>query len=200
MWHLHSHRDGFCPEVRETASRWSPVLERLVIAFLFCSAGLVLTAFQESSKPIKGEGTSEQARPQPIPFSHKLHSQFVRDCFACHEMPKSGSSMAYPPEEKCVDCHRAIKTDSPFVKKLAEYYEQKKSVPWVPIYRVPDYVYFSHKVHFKNARIACEACHGPVAERDIITKEKATTMVACMDCHRDRGAPVRCNTCHNPHP
>lgn len=108
--------------------------------------------------------------------------------------------MTYPAEAKCMQCHSSIKTQSPAIIKLAEYYKEQKPMPWVQIYRVPDYVFFSHKAHYKKARVGCEVCHGPVAERDIITKEKPTSMMACMDCHIDRSASVSCNYCHNPNP
>ena len=97
--------------------------------------------------------------------------------------------MHYPPEEKCMICHATIMTDSPAIKKLAEYAAQKKPVPWVPIYVVPDYVYFSHRTHINKAKLDCEACHGPVRERDVFTKEKPTSMAACISCHKEKGAP-----------
>ena len=136
-------------------------------------------------------------KPQPIPFSHKLHTQFVRRCEDCHAMREPGWELTYPPEAKCMECHATIKADSPAIIKLAEYYKEQKPVPWVQIYRVPDFVFFSHKVHSKKAGIACEVCHGPVAEREVITKERATSMAACMDCHREKHAAVTCRTCHN---
>jgi hypothetical protein len=143
-------------------------------------------------------GTSlQRAKPQPIPFSHKLHTQLVPECQQCHAVSSDGWTMRYPDELKCMACHATIKTDSPAIKKLAEYAAQKKPVPWVQIYAVPDYVYFSHRTHLKKARLACEACHGPVRERDLIIKEKPTSMPACINCHKAKGAPTGCRTCHD---
>lgn len=135
-------------------------------------------------------------KSQPIPFSHKQHAQFL-NCSDCHELDESGWEMTYPAEAKCMQCHSTIKTDSPGVMKLAEFFKDHKPVPWVKIYAVPDYVYFSHKVHTTRAKIACEDCHGPVAQRDVITKEKPTSMTACVDCHEMRHAPITCRSCHN---
>ena len=135
-------------------------------------------------------------KPQPIPFSHKVHAKFVTDCSYCHEMSASGWDMNYPSEAQCMVCHENIKTDSPAIKKLAEYASEKKPVPWVRVYQVQPFVFFSHRVHIKKGKLACEACHGPVAERDVLTREKLTTMAACMDCHKEKGAPVNCHTCH----
>jgi c(7)-type cytochrome triheme protein len=66
----------------------------------------------------------------------------------------------------------------------------------VRIYRLPDYVWFSHKVHSK--KVTCESCHGAVAERNVLTRAKPITMKACMACHDEAEAPNECNTCHNP--
>ena len=71
-------------------------------------------------------------------------------------------------------------------------------VPWVQVYKVPDFVWFSHKKHDKKDGITCETCHGPVAEREVIYKEKPATMASCMECHDQMGASVACNACHNP--
>jgi len=105
--------------------------------------------------------------------------------------------MSYPPEEKCMQCHAVIKTQSPAVKKLNEYYAAKKAVPWVRVYAVPDYVYFSHKIHIQRAKIGCEVCHGPVGERDALVQEKPTSMQSCIDCHKEKGAAVNCRACHD---
>jgi len=153
------------------------------------------------SSHAKGTQKERPAAPvQPIPFSHRTHARLGLACLTCHVMPEPGWDMTYPEEAKCMDCHGTIKTESPAILKLAEYYKDHKRVPWVQIYKVPDYVLFSHKVHYRGAKIACEACHGPVAERDVIVKEKSTAMAACVDCHHEKGAPVRCNYCHNPNP
>jgi len=172
---------------------------RIALALLVSSALFLPAGLQEPNKPSGNEPPSEN-QTQPIPFSHKIHTQLVEACVFCHEMPEPGSSMGYPSEAKCMVCHTTIKPDSPFIKKLAEYRKERKSVPWVQVYRVPDFVYFSHKVHVRKAKVGCERCHGSVAEREVITKERPITMAACMDCHKDSGAPLRCDTCHNPRP
>jgi c(7)-type cytochrome triheme protein len=111
-------------------------------------------------------------------------------------MPGKGEMATYPPESLCMGCHASVRNDSPHIRKLAEFAKDKKSVPWVRIYRLPDYVWFSHKVHSK--KVTCESCHGAVAERNVLTREKPITMKACMACHDEADAPNECNTCHNP--
>ena len=38
---------------------------------------------------------------------------------------------------------------------------------------------------------------GPVREREAIVKEKPTSMQACIDCHKAKGAATGCRTCHD---
>ena len=132
---------------------------------------------------------------QPVPFNHKEHLARGLKCNSCHKNPDPGELMAYPPESFCMTCHQAVKTDSPHIQKLAAAAKEKKPIPWVRIYSLPDYVYFSHRVHTK-AGTTCETCHGPVRERDVITKEVVHNMRTCMACHAATKAPNDCDTCH----
>jgi hypothetical protein len=175
-------------------ARSSALIFALTVAFPSSGVG-----GQDKSRP-----TAEQpVKPQPIPFSHKLHTQFIRECSGCHALaasPTTYPEVSYPPEAKCMQCHETIGKDRPGIKKLADYYKHQRPIPWVQVYELPDFVYFSHKVHYTKAGLGCGVCHGPVAERDVIIREKPINMVVCMACHRERGAPVKCNTCHNPNP
>lgn len=137
------------------------------------------------------------AKSQPLPFSHKLHTQFFKECQECHQISSDGWTMNYPPEGKCMTCHATVAADSPAIKKLAEYAAQKKPVPWVQIYKVPDFVYFSHRKHVQKAKLDCEDCHGPVRERDVIVREKPISMAACISCHKEKAASTNCRTCHD---
>ena len=134
---------------------------------------------------------------QPIPFHHKQHAALGVKCLDCHVIWKPGFAAGIPNEATCMGCHATVKTGSPAIQKLAEFAKTNKPVPWVKIYRVPDYVWFSHEIHYREAGLACESCHGPVAEREVIVKEKPTSMDSCRQCHESRGAPMECNVCHD---
>lgn len=135
---------------------------------------------------------------QPIPYSHKLHAGTLGlPCKDCHQPDADGFLMSFPAEEKCMACHVSIKSDSPRIEKLAEFAAAGERVPWEQIYRVPAYVWFAHASH-SEADIGCEVCHGPVAEREVLFKEKPTNMVSCMDCHAAHNAPNDCDFCHDP--
>ena len=110
-----------------------------------------------------------QPPEQPIPYSHKQHIANGLTCKDCHTVvqsgPDAGDEMAIPAASKCMTCHRTIKKDSPAIQKLAAYDRDKQPIPWVRIYKLPDFVFFSHQTHLK-AGAQCEKCHGQVAQRD----------------------------------
>jgi hypothetical protein len=149
-------------------------------------------------------GATAQPQPgpkaQPLPFSHKIHAATGMKCVECHAMSGRGWSAGFPAESKCMACHIAIKVDSPHIQKLAAFQQQGQAAPWERVYKIPNYVYFSHKRHFERAKISCETCHGPVASRDVLVKEKSLTMKDCMACHEKSGASNGCDVCHVPHP
>lgn len=132
---------------------------------------------------------------QPIPYSHKTHLAMGLKCNSCHKNADPGEAMGYPDEGFCMSCHRAVKTNSPHIQKLTAAAKEKKPIPWVRVYRIPAFVYFSHRVHLE-AGATCERCHGAVRERDVITREVTHTMQSCMACHTASKAPNECNTCH----
>jgi hypothetical protein len=103
--------------------------------------------------------------------------------------------MTYPVESFCMTCHQAVKTDSPHIQKLAAAAKEKTPIPWVHVYRLRSFVYFSHRVH-TAAGAACEICHGPVRDREVITKEVTHDMRFCTTCHEASKARNNCDTCH----
>lgn len=135
---------------------------------------------------------------QPLPFSHKTHvGQASIKCLDCHAIKDPGFQAGYPKESACMGCHVTTKKDSPAIQKLAAMAKTKTAVPWVKIYSVPENVWFSHAVHVNDAKLECASCHGPVAEREVLFKEKPTNMFSCMACHSKHGANNGCDVCHN---
>ncbi|MFN0170215.1 MAG: cytochrome c3 family protein [Bryobacteraceae bacterium] len=156
-------------------------------------AALAISAAQETPQPRPKFVPSPPV--QPIAFSHRVHTAAGLECKGCHPVPEPGDFATIPETSKCMSCHRTVKSTSPAIERLAEFHTGGKPVPWRRVYRVPDYVYFSHKEHVAKG-VTCDACHGPVRERDALSKEKETSMAACMDCHRARQASLACNYCH----
>jgi c(7)-type cytochrome triheme protein len=103
--------------------------------------------------------------------------------------------MGFPAESFCMGCHQAVKANSPHIEMVAAAARENKPLPWVRVYQVPTYVYFSHRVH-TAAAVDCDSCHGPVRERDLITKEVLHNMRSCMACHAATKARNDCRACH----
>ena len=141
----------------------------------------------------KEEKLPVKVAPQPVAFSHKKHA-FIT-CVDCHEGAAKEEVAGYPDTQKCMLCHATIKADSPEIKKLAAFASQGKKIKWVPVYEVPDFVFFSHAVHAK-AGVVCATCHGPVETQEVLEKTVSTNMIACINCHAAKKAPTGCYICH----
>ena len=137
-----------------------------------------------------------QAAPQPLPFSHKRHDQAGLECAACHRELGAGEKMEIPGVAECMSCHRSMPQASPGTQKLAQLAEANQILSWTRLYRLPDLAFFSHQKH-TSAKVECAVCHGPVKDRDELWQEKEISMVACVDCHKLRKAPLSCDLCHN---
>jgi c(7)-type cytochrome triheme protein len=138
---------------------------------------------------------ASHGQQQPVPYSHKAHLALGLKCDSCHTNADPGEFMGLPAESFCMSCHQAIKVDSPHIEKVAAAARDKKPIPWVRVYRLAAYVYFSHRVH-TAAGATCDSCHGPVRERDVITKEVVHNMRSCMACHAATKARNDCAACH----
>ena len=136
---------------------------------------------------------------QPLPFSHKQHLALKLDCSMCHAMPDPGHAATLPPTSTCMGCHERVKTESPAIQQLAGAHATGGTIPWKRVYRLPDFVSFSHKTHTTGAAAAdCEGCHGPVREMDVMQRVRDISMAACLDCHQQKQASTRCDACHDP--
>jgi hypothetical protein len=122
---------------------------------------------------------------QPIPFSHELHvNQVGMDCRYCHSNVEVSGHSNIPTTETCMNCHKTIKVDSPAIKTLTEYHNQKKPIDWVKVHMLPDYVYFNHAAHV-NSGVSCVQCHGNVNKMTTVYQAKPLSMGWCLECHRE---------------
>ena len=167
-----------------------------MMRFVFMLAAVAICAVAQHEPP-PAVGAAPQ---QPAPFSHRAHTALNLKCAECH--PTAGKSRAagMPPESLCMNCHVSVKADSPGIVALAGFFKRKEPVPWARIYRLPDFVAFSHKRHLGKAQVACSACHGEVKNQDVLAKEKPIGMQSCMACHDKRKANNNCDACHAIHP
>lgn len=82
---------------------------------------------------------------------------------------------------------------------------EPKSIPWVRVHNLPDFVYFDHRAHV-TAGVTCQRCHGPVEAMERVRQAESLSMGWCVKCHRDstengiNGQPVHastdCAACH----
>jgi hypothetical protein len=141
--------------------------------------------------------TAADAPEQPLPFSHKAHAGAMKlACKMCHPNPDPGETEGIPPAATCMQCHSAIKTDSPAIQKLTAYAKNNRPIPWVRVFEIPDFVKFSHRDHAKAGN-TCEECHGKVAESDQMARETNLSMGGCIACHRTKDAGIDCTFCHD---
>ncbi len=149
---------------------------------------------------------------QPLPFSHKVHAgQYKIDCLYCHTGVESTRHSTIPSLNVCMNCHRTVKTESPWIKKLSEAFNEGKPVAWKKVHLLPDFVKFSHFHHIKAGK-DCKTCHGSVENMEKVSQYKSLSMGWCVNCHRQapndgkvlkdlksknhQQAPINCSTCH----
>lgn len=126
------------------------------------------------------------APKQPIPFSHKVHAgKYKIDCNYCHTGVNRSKSANIPSANICMNCHNAIKTDSPKLRGLFEAVRNNKPIQWVRVHNLPDLAYFNHAQHVKVGGLECKTCHGPIEEMEVVQQYSPLTMGWCINCHRE---------------
>jgi hypothetical protein len=152
-----------------------------------------------AQQPLVAPRTPPAPAPvQPLPYSHRQHIEQGLECLECHVNPDAGSLMTFPATETCTSCHDTMPSGTPALRQLKTYASSGKPIPWVRVYQLPDYVYWSHATHLE-AEIACTLCHGAVPERDVIALEtNITTKPGCVTCHNARQVLMGCGDCHEP--
>lgn len=172
-----------------------------VLALAVALGGVTLGAgLRAQTVPAPSMASKAPAPPaQPVPFNHRFHvGDLGLDCAECHTNPGAAKLMTFPPTATCTSCHRSNPDKLTSVQTLLTLAGTGKPIPWVRVYRVPDFVYWEHGPHLA-AKVACSECHGPVAERDILGLETdVTTMRGCQRCHEKRQAFTDCGDCHEP--
>lgn len=133
-----------------------------------------------------GIGINQGYAPkQPIAYSHKLHAgQYKIDCNYCHTGVNKGMSANIPSANICMNCHNAIKRESPEIQKIYQAIEQDKPIEWVRVHNLPDLAYFNHAQHVNVGGIQCQQCHGEIEKMEVVEQRSSLTMGWCIDCHR----------------
>lgn len=136
--------------------------------------------------------TSVRIAPaQPIPFSHKHHvKDDGLDCRYCHTSVETSSYAGLPPTETCMTCHSQIWINASLTAPIRESWASGRSIDWVRVHDLPDFVYFNHSIHI-NKGIGCSTCHGQVDEMALTYKVNNLYMDWCVNCHRNPARFIR---------
>jgi len=159
-----------------------------------------------------------QSRPQPVDFSHKVHTEKAgAKCEDCHVLREDGTFAGLPPLEKCTGCHAAAMGTTVAEKNFIDQYVTPGREPeWASYARQPENVFFSHATHLKLAQLACESCHGNIGQSDRLPRYQqdrisgysrdiwgtagrpGMKMDDCVDCHRKQqhAREHSCLDCH----
>lgn len=167
--------------------------------------------------------TVPAAPAQPIFFNHLVHAtRYAIACQYCHATGRRSSYAGMPSVQRCLGCHTIIGAqDNPEIMKIHEYARRGEPIPWVRVFKVPEFTYFPHKPHLR-ADVACQTCHGPIERMRVVGARTGPrigndllhvlgfrpappplSMGWCIDCHRlenrtrGRQAPLDCVTCHH---
>ncbi len=147
---------------------------------------------------------AEESVKQPIQFTHKRHAAPVEqdghdiNCLYCHTYARRSPVAGIPPLSKCMGCHRYIATDKDEIKKLTQYWESGKTIPWKKVHDLPDFVYFSHERHIQRfvfqegqpVQQVCGYCHGDVKAMTVADRKRPLTMGWCLSCHEQFEDPL----------
>lgn len=139
------------------------------------------------------------AVPQPVAFNHLKHTQELGlDCEFCHVSARTGAHSGLPEASTCSMCHSAPQGTSAEAARVTELLADGDPLWFNKLFRMPDHVYYTHRRHVAIAELACERCHGGIAETER-PPERALVridMEYCIDCHRASEASLDCNACH----
>jgi mono/diheme cytochrome c family protein len=160
---------------------------------------------------------------QPIFFSHLIHAgSFQIPCQYCHADARRSDYAGLPSVERCMGCHKIIGAqDNPEIRKIHDYWSRGAAIPWVRVFKVPEFTVFPHKPHVR-AEVACQACHGPIERMRVVGATTGPSLVGdlltlvglratappltmgwCVECHRQQNAakgtkaPLDCVACHH---
>lgn len=169
--------------------KWTNRLPAMAVLFVLLFGGGAVTGIWYYFSP---KYTRVGYQPvQPVPFPHSVHvDQIGLDCRYCHSQVEKSWYSNLPSSSTCLNCHNQILKEDPRLAIVRDSAQTGRSVPWVQVHKLPDYVYFNHSVHV-NRGVSCVHCHGEINKMDEVYHAKPLSMTFCLDCHRDPGPNLR---------
>lgn len=176
-------------------------LVRLAL-FVGATAALAGCGGPPLSAAATGQAAAAEAAPGAaaaageVAFDHSVHAGQARmPCLDCHVYADKSPVAGLPSGRKCMGCHKFVAKDKPAVRLLAERFEAGEPLRWQRVFSVPDFIYFSHRVHVR-AKVECKECHGDIASAKVVRQDRPFTMGRCLVCHEERKASRDCLACH----
>ncbi len=169
--------------------QWTNKTPVIIIMLAFVSLVAIVGFFWYFGSP---KYTDVGYRPkQPVDYSHKLHAGDLGiDCRYCHWAVEESRFSNIPSTQTCMNCHQLILPESEKLLPVRESFGTDTAIEWVRVHMLPDYAYFDHSAHV-NAGVACQSCHGNVAQMDVVTQVEPLSMGWCLDCHRNPAPSIR---------
>ena len=128
---------------------------------------------------------------QPVPFSHEHHVGGLGiDCRYCHTTVENSSFANIPPTKTCMNCHSQIWNTSPTLEPVRDSFRTDRSIRWIRVHDLPDYVFFNHSIHVAKG-VGCTTCHGQVNRMPLMWQHASLQMEWCLECHRNPEQFVR---------
>lgn len=197
---------------------WKAFVKNQFLVFVSVIVLLLVSAFFVYGYMMQ-VGVDQGYEPvQPIHFSHRIHAGDNEiDCKYCHSSARVSKTSGIPSLNVCMNCHKNIMEVAPEtataehskefydgeIKKLyaavgwdaesQSYTGETKPVKWVRIHNLPDFAYFNHSQHVTVAGVACQQCHGPIEEMEVVRQFSPLTMGWCIDCHRTTNVKMEGN-------
>jgi hypothetical protein len=177
----------FMPQIFDRSSNALARMSLVLTGLIVIALGVTLDQLQRSPW-VTRQG---QRAEQPVPFSHKHHVQGLGlQCQYCHTTVEKSSYAGIPPTKTCINCHEQIWTNAQLLQPIRDSWATGRSVPWIKVHDLPDYVYFNHSIHV-NKGIGCASCHGRVDQMPLMYAQNTLQMEWCLDCHRNPAKNLR---------
>lgn len=166
-------------------------LQSCAVLAVFVCVGAVIAQNARSGDPVPRPDAVNE-----VPFDHTVHAgTYAIPCLDCHVYADRAAFAGLPSGRKCMGCHKFVAKDSPAIQKLAERVAAGRPLAWLRVFSIPDFIYFSHRMHVR-AQVACAECHGDVAAMRVVAQDSPFTMGRCLRCHQERHAARDCLSCH----
>lgn len=203
-------------QAEETDSVWQKFVKNQFLVLVAVIAFMLFAGYHAFGFLMQ-VGVDQGYQPvQPIHFSHKIHAgDNGIDCKYCHSSARVSKTSGIPSLNVCMNCHKNISevaattADGEYTKEFydgeiqklydavgwdgTKYTGESSPVKWVRVHNLPDFAYFNHSQHVTVAGVACQKCHGPVEEMEILEQHAPLTMGWCVNCHRETNVKVEGN-------